>query len=128
VLDCARTLDDRCEVVPLGDVRFLSPVANPGKIVAAPVGELPDASRRGAARRLDLQIAVNGEVRQQANTKDLILSVPELIEFASSFYTLYPGDIILTGTPAGVGPTKPGDVLAACIQRIGAMEVRVRAA
>ena len=77
---------------------------------------------------LDLRLAVNGEVRQQANTRDLILGIGELIEFASSFYTLHPGDILLTGTPAGVGPVQPGDRLVAEIQGIGRMEVPVRAA
>jgi 2-keto-4-pentenoate hydratase/2-oxohepta-3-ene-1,7-dioic acid hydratase in catechol pathway len=77
---------------------------------------------------LDLSLSVNGEVRQQSNTKDLILGVPELLEFASSFYTLHPGDIILTGTPEGVGPIRPGDLIVACIERIGTMEVKVRAA
>ncbi len=77
---------------------------------------------------LDLSITVNGELRQKANTRDLILGVPELIEFASSFYTLLPGDVLLTGTPEGVGPIEPHDVMRACIERIGEMEVRVRAA
>jgi 2-keto-4-pentenoate hydratase/2-oxohepta-3-ene-1,7-dioic acid hydratase in catechol pathway len=52
--------------------------------------------------------------------------VPELIEYASSFYTLYPGDVILSGTPEGVGPIKPGDVIVASIEAIGTMEVKVR--
>jgi 2-keto-4-pentenoate hydratase/2-oxohepta-3-ene-1,7-dioic acid hydratase in catechol pathway len=77
---------------------------------------------------LDLGISVNGEVRQQSNTKYMILGVPELIELASSFYTLYPGDIISTGTPEGVSPIVPGDTIVATIERIGTMEVRVRAA
>ncbi len=77
---------------------------------------------------LDLQISVNGQIRQKSNTRDLIRGVPELIEYASSFYTLHPGDIIFTGTPEGVGPIAPGDVLLASVERIGAMEVHVRAA
>lgn len=77
---------------------------------------------------LDLRISVNGEVRQNSNTKNLILGVPELIELASSFYTLYPGDIIITGTPEGVSPIQPGDVIVASIETIGTMEVKVRAA
>ena len=77
---------------------------------------------------LDLWIAVNGEERQHSNTRCLILGVPELIEYASSFYTLNPGDIIITGTPEGVSPIQPGDVVTACIEHIGSMEVRVRAA
>jgi 2-keto-4-pentenoate hydratase/2-oxohepta-3-ene-1,7-dioic acid hydratase in catechol pathway len=77
---------------------------------------------------LDLQIAVNGEQRQKSNTKFLILSVPELIEYASSFYTLYPGDVIMTGTPEGVSPIQPGDEIVATIDQIGSMTVLVRTA
>jgi 2-keto-4-pentenoate hydratase/2-oxohepta-3-ene-1,7-dioic acid hydratase in catechol pathway len=77
---------------------------------------------------LDLQVSVNGQLRQRSNTKDLILGVPELIEYASSFYTLHPGDVILTGTPEGVGPIQPGDTIVASIERIGTMEVHVSAA
>ena len=84
--------------------------------------EIPDP---GA---LELRVAVNGEIRQHSNTKHMILGVPELIEYASSFYTLFPGDVVFTGTPEGVGPINPGDVIVACIERIGAMEVTVRAA
>ena len=77
---------------------------------------------------LDLEIAVNGEQRQKSNTRYLILGVPELIELASSFYTLYPGDVIYTGTPEGVSPIEPGDQIVATIERIGTMRVAVRAA
>ncbi len=77
---------------------------------------------------LDLKISVNGEVRQSSNTKYLILGVAELIELASSFYTLYPGDIISTGTPEGVSPIVPGDRIAATVEKIGTMTVDVRAA
>jgi 2-keto-4-pentenoate hydratase/2-oxohepta-3-ene-1,7-dioic acid hydratase in catechol pathway len=78
--------------------------------------------------QLNLQIAVNGEQRQKSNTSRLILSVPELIELASSFYTLDPGDVIFTGTPEGVSPIEAGDEIVATIERIGTMRVRVRAA
>jgi 2-keto-4-pentenoate hydratase/2-oxohepta-3-ene-1,7-dioic acid hydratase in catechol pathway len=84
--------------------------------------EIPDP---GA---LALEIAVNGEQRQKSNTRYLILGVPELIEMASSMYTLHPGDIVLTGTPEGVSPIEPGDQLVATIQSIGTMTVSVRAA
>jgi len=77
---------------------------------------------------LNLKIAVNGEERQNSNTRYMILGVPELIEFASAFYTLNPGDIIMTGTPEGVSPIQPGDVVVATIEKIGSMEVKVRAA
>jgi 2-keto-4-pentenoate hydratase/2-oxohepta-3-ene-1,7-dioic acid hydratase in catechol pathway len=82
----------------------------------------------GPPTDVGLRIDVNGEPRQDANTRDLILPVAELIAFASSFYTLYPGDILLTGTPEGVGPIRPGDVMNASIERIGAMSISVEAA
>jgi len=66
-------------------------------------------------------------VRQRANTRDLLIGIPELITYASSFYTLLPGDVLLTGTPAGVGPIQPGDVLDCSISDIGRMQVGVRA-
>jgi len=77
---------------------------------------------------LDLSISVDGEVRQNSNTKYMILGPAELIELASSFYTLYPGDIISTGTPEGVSPIVPGDTVVATVEKIGTMEVKVRAA
>jgi 2-keto-4-pentenoate hydratase/2-oxohepta-3-ene-1,7-dioic acid hydratase in catechol pathway len=77
---------------------------------------------------LDLEIAVNGEQRQKSNTRYLILGVAELIELATSFYTLHPGDVIFTGTPEGVSPIEPGDRIVATIEQIGTMEVRVGAA
>ncbi len=77
---------------------------------------------------LDLSLSLNGEVRQNSNTKHMIKGVAELIELASSFYTLYPGDIFITGTPEGVSPIVPGDVVVASIEKIGSMEVKVRAA
>jgi 2-keto-4-pentenoate hydratase/2-oxohepta-3-ene-1,7-dioic acid hydratase in catechol pathway len=89
---------------------------------------LVTADEIGDPGNLNLKIAVNGETRQDSNTKYLILSVPELIELASSFYTLHPGDIISTGTPEGVSPIVPGDKVVATIEKIGTMEVEVRAA
>jgi 2-keto-4-pentenoate hydratase/2-oxohepta-3-ene-1,7-dioic acid hydratase in catechol pathway len=77
---------------------------------------------------LNLKIAVNGEERQNSSTKYMILGVPELIEFASAFYTLNPGDVIMTGTPEGVSPIEPGDRVVATIEKIGTMEVTVHAA
>src|SRR6266850_681576 len=74
---------------------------------------------------LSLKLTVNGETRQDAHTSDLILSVAQLIEWGSAFYTLHPGDVILTGTPQGVGPVRPGDVMVATIERIGSMQVGI---
>ena len=80
----------------------------------------------GDPSALDMSLAVNGEIRQQANTRDLIFDIPRLISLASSFFTLHPGDVILTGTPEGVGEVVPGDVVTASIARIGTLETRVR--
>jgi 2-keto-4-pentenoate hydratase/2-oxohepta-3-ene-1,7-dioic acid hydratase in catechol pathway len=78
--------------------------------------------------QLDLWLKVNGQMRQQSNTRHLVYDIARLIEFASSFYTLYPGDVIMTGTPAGVGPVEPGDVLQAGIQGIGEFSMCVSSA
>ncbi len=76
--------------------------------------------------QLNLHIAVNGTIRQRANTRDLIVSIPDLISRASQVYALHPGDVIMTGTPEGVAEVQPGDTLIAAIDGIGAMEVKVR--
>lgn len=89
---------------------------------------LVTADEIGDPTNLTLSLTVNGEPRQKANTRDLVLGLGTLVELASSFYTLLPGDIILTGTPEGVGPVRPGDVMDAAIDGIGAMRVEVRAA
>ena len=75
---------------------------------------------------LDLQLTVNEELRQHSNTKYMILGVPELIELASAFYTLQPGDLLFTGTPEGVSPIQAGDRIVATIDTIGTMTVATR--
>jgi 2-keto-4-pentenoate hydratase/2-oxohepta-3-ene-1,7-dioic acid hydratase in catechol pathway len=72
------------------------------------------------------QLFVNDECRQDASTKDLIVDVPGLIELVSSVMTLYPGDVIATGTPQGIGPIATGDTVTISIEKIGAMTVTVR--
>lgn len=74
---------------------------------------------------LDISLAVNGEIRQQSNTSSMIIDIRQQISWASKFYTLYPGDVIMTGTCEGVGPVKAGDVLHCEIQNIGSMDVAV---
>ena len=81
--------------------------------------EIPDPEN------LDFEILVNGQVRQKSNTSRLIFSVAKLISYCSNFYTLYPGDIIMTGTPEGVGPVQAGDVMHAKIEKVGEMTVQV---
>lgn len=75
---------------------------------------------------LDLGLSVNGEARQASNTIHLIYTIPKLIAYASAAFTLDAGDVILTGTPEGVGPVHPGDVMSAWVEGIGRMEVKVR--
>lgn len=75
---------------------------------------------------LQAKLWVNGELRQNANTKDLILDIPGMIELASRVATLLPGDIIATGTPEGVGPIRPGDKIRIAIEHLGEMNLDVR--
>ena len=83
------------------------------------------ADEIGDPNALDLSLAVNGELRQSSNTRYLIHDVQALIAYASSFYTLHPGDLIYTGTPDGVSPVQPGDVMDVQIENIGRMRVSV---
>ena len=69
-------------------------------------------------------LTVNGEERQNATTAMLIRSIPELIEMASAFYTLLPGDVIMTGTPAGVGPVDPGDEIVLTSPDLGTLTIK----
>ena len=75
---------------------------------------------------LDITTYVNGEVKQKSNTKHLIFNVPKLISFISHIMTLNPGDVILTGTPSGVGPLKSGDIVTIEIEGIGKLTNRVK--
>src|SRR6267154_182326 len=194
VLAAAKKLAPKAKKKTLAKVKLLSPVANPSKIIGAPInydehiaesikdpgiahgrtniqkgigdwglflkanssligfGEeirlrwpelqcfrksidtysvlgpwLVTADEIGDPNALDLSIRVNGELRQNSNTKYLDYSVERLFEFASAMYTLHPGDIIMTGTPAGVSPVKPGDLLHAYVQGVGESDVRIAA-
>jgi 2,4-diketo-3-deoxy-L-fuconate hydrolase len=84
------------------------------------------ADEFGDPSNVSMQLTVNGELRQRTNTSSMVFDLPKLIEFTSAYYTLEPGDLIYTGTPAGVGPVVPGDVIEAQIDRIGSMQVVVR--
>ena len=77
--------------------------------------------------QLDFVLTIDNEIRQQNNTRNLILDLQGQIAWASKFYTLHPGDIIMSGTCVGVGPVKPGDVMHLEFEQIGAMDVPVRA-
>ncbi len=77
---------------------------------------------------LGVRCRVNGALRQDGSTRDLVFSVPALVAYVSQVMTLEPGDLILTGTPAGVGPLVDGDELVIEIDGIGALTARVAAA
>lgn len=76
---------------------------------------------------IELELRVNGELRQKTNTSDMVMSLAQLIAFATEFYTLEAGDVIMTGTPQGVGPIRPGDLIHAQGTHLGEMSVNVRA-
>ena len=73
------------------------------------------------AAHLDIATSLNGEPRQASNTSLMVYSIPRLIEFVTSFTTLLPGDVILTGTPEGVGPMQPGDSVSVQIAGLGSL-------
>lgn len=91
-----------------------------------PVGPwIVTADELGDPTALRGRLWVNDELRQDANTRDLVLDIPGMIEVASHIMTLEPGDIIACGTPAGVGPIKGGDVVRIEFERIGGMTMKV---
>ena len=73
------------------------------------------------AAALAIRTTLDGELRQDGNTKDMILTIPELVAYISSYTTLLPGDVILTGTPSGVGPMLPGQEVSVEIEGIGTL-------
>jgi 2-keto-4-pentenoate hydratase/2-oxohepta-3-ene-1,7-dioic acid hydratase in catechol pathway len=68
---------------------------------------------------LNLELRVNGDVRQKSNTRNFIFSIPTAISYIAQYHTLYPGDIIPTGTPEGIAPVQPGDVMECIVEMIG---------
>lgn len=91
-----------------------------GRPTCTPIGPwLVDAKDIADPMQLSLQTTVNGQITQRGNTRDMIFSVAALIEYFSSFMTLRPGDLILTGTPDGVVDCQPGDHVVCSIEGIG---------
>lgn len=88
----------------------------------APVGPWIDTTLDPASARL--RGLLNGSVVQEGDTSDLLFGVDALVEYLSSFITLLPGDLIMTGTPGGVGPVQPGDVFEVEIEGIGTLRNR----
>ena len=92
---------------------------------AAPCAAITPASTIGHPAKGTLSLLVNGKERQKADLSDMIWSVPEQIEYLTQYYTLEPGDIIMSGTPAGVGPAQPGDELVAHIDGLADLRVKI---
>lgn len=94
-----------------------------------PVGPcLVTADEIADPHNVDIRLLVNDDVRQDGNSRDMLVQIPEMISFASQAMTLYPGDIFTTGTPDGVGPIAVGDTVTLEIPAIGRMQVFVKAA
>jgi len=85
----------------------------------APIGPCIAVGLEG--RDLQVRGYVNGDLRQDSRTRELIFTIPELIEFISAVMTLEPGDIISTGTPSGIGPIRPGDQVTIHVEGVGAL-------
>ncbi len=92
---------------------------------SCPISEFIAADKVSHPNNLQLQLKVNGEIRQQGNTAQMMRSVEEIIAEISTFYTLESGDIILTGTPAGVSRIIAGDQLEGTIENVGSLQVSV---
>jgi 2-keto-4-pentenoate hydratase/2-oxohepta-3-ene-1,7-dioic acid hydratase in catechol pathway len=78
-------------------------------------------------QNLSFSLAVNGEIKQKSNTNQMIMGIARQIAWGSTFYTLWPGDIIMTGTCEGVSRVKPGDTMHCVIEGVGEMDVAIRA-
>ncbi len=119
------------------DLQFATPQWMPGKVFdgAAPCGPwLVTPDEAGAHDAIEFELRVNGELRQASSTADLVHSVPALVSHLSSLMTLEPGDIVSTGTPAGVGSLRdprvwlePGDEIAISSPTLGRLETRIGA-
>ena len=92
---------------------------------SAPCSAVAPAAAVGVPAAGIISLSVNGVARQQGDLADLIWSVPETIAFLSTLFTLQPGDLIFTGTPAGVGPVARGDTLVGMVAGVGELRVAV---
>ena len=118
---CGNDVSDR--VLQRRESEFGCLLVGKGYDTFAPIGPVVETELDPAGLRLVTR--VNGEVRQNGNTADLVYGVPSLIAYLSKYMTLLPGDHIMTGTPAGVGPIKPGDTIEVEIEGIGVLRNKV---
>ena len=118
---CGNDVSDR--VLQRKESEFGCLLVGKGYDTFAPLG--PAVETELDPSNLHLVTRVNGEIRQDGTTADLVFDVPTLIAYLSKYMTLLPGDHIMTGTPAGVGPIKPGDSIEVEIEGIGTLRNNV---
>lgn len=92
---------------------------------SAPIGSIRPVDKTIDPSETDLWLYVNNERRQHGNSRDMIFNCDELISEISKLWTLQPGDIILSGTPSGVGPVEPGDVIEAGVNGVGTIKFKM---
>ncbi len=92
---------------------------------SAPVGPIHPASEIGHPDHGAIELKVNGVVKQEGDLNQMIWKVPEMIAYLSEYFELAPGDVILSGTPSGVGPVEKGDVMELSAEGLGSMTVTV---
>jgi len=92
---------------------------------SAPIGPIHPVSETGHLSEGRISLTVNGEIRQEGDLNQMIWKVPEMISFLSEYFELQPGDVILSGTPSGVGPVDRGDVMVVAMDALGSMTVNV---
>ncbi len=92
---------------------------------SAPIGPIHPVDSVGHLTQGRVELKVNGEVRQEGDLNQMIWKVPEMIAYLSNYFELAPGDVIQSGTPAGVGPVQKGDEMIAHVDGLGALTVRV---
>lgn len=92
---------------------------------SCPLSDFIPAGGVADPHALNLKLSVNGEIRQDGSSSDMINLIPQIIAHISAIFTLEPGDVILTGTPAGVGQVRAGDVMTAEIGTVGRLTIPV---
>ncbi len=93
---------------------------------AAPVGDFVPVSTIGNISNVSFRLEINDRIVQQSNTSDMIFGVNEIIEYVSEYFTLKTGDLIFTGTPAGVGPLRRNDHLVAYLEERPLLDFRIK--
>lgn len=92
---------------------------------SAPCAAITPASQCGHLDQGRIALLVNGEVRQEGNLNQLIWNIPDTIAYLSTLFTLEPGDLIMSGTPAGVGPVKKGDILKGSVEGLTPLKIKI---